>query len=307
MSQDTRDTSLDIAKGCAEILVIISHLNFAWMTPKNENLLMLILVSLHNTTFFFISGYFFRFSFGKYSLNILIKKKLHSVFRLFILWGLILCCVHYLLLKGQLYYHLFESFNSVWFLGELFAGYVLIVCLKKIVHSDIIISIVWISLIVLGTFVSTAVGKLFLFSFIMWMGFQIRNITNKYFGIYALVWAAAIASLQMSGCFIVFEVNVYPGYKLLILEFLEIYSSVFLIKMVKTIHISGMLRKFLVYIGKNSIKYYILHFMIIYLFLSFEMSSPIMSLFCFVICLIFPFVIDKCSNYKYGKWINYLF
>lgn len=307
MSQDTRDTSLDIAKGFAEILVIFSHLNFAWLAPKTENVLMLILVSLHNTTFFFISGFLFRYSFEKYSLDQLVKKKLYSVFRLFILWGLILGCVHFLLLKGELRYHFFESFNSVWFLGELSAGYFLIVLFKKLIHSDTIISVIWISLFVVGTFISTAVGKVFLFSFIMWIGFQIRNITNKYFGIYAAVWAAAIIVLQMSGRFWVFEVNAQPGYKLLLLELLEIYSSAILIKLVKTIRLNNFLGNFLRYVGKTSIRYYVLHFIIIYMFLSFDKSSPIMSILCFILCLIFPYVIDKCSEFKYGKWINSLF
>ncbi|PWT26250.1 acyltransferase family protein [Butyrivibrio fibrisolvens] len=307
MTQDARDESLDIAKGIAEILVIFSHLNFAWLAPKTENVLMLILVSLHNTAFFFISGYLFRYSFEKYTLGKLVKKKMYTIFRLFILWGIILGVVHMLLLKGQLSYHFFESFNSVWFLGELSVGYFLIVCFKKIVHSDAIISAIWILLMVAGTFISTAVGKLFLFSFIMWLGFQVRNITSKYLRIYAAIWGLTIVVLQISGHFIVSEVSMQPGYKLLMLEVLEIYSSVFLIKMVKAVRFGDLISGFLTYVGKTSIKYYVLHFIIIYLFLTFDNNSPVLSFLCFVICLIFPYIIDKFSKYKYGKWINSLF
>lgn len=132
-----RNEIFDLAKGVGIYLVVVGHL-----LNEGGNLLFQIISLFHMPLFFFISGWFLWQEINKYTVGVLVMKKVRTILIPFFFWSLVSLFANTLFdyLNGNLRPELFmkSSFEilvqarSVWFLIQLFLTFLLFVVCYKI-------------------------------------------------------------------------------------------------------------------------------------------------------------------------------
>lgn len=98
----SRHEYLDSAKGIASIIVVLSHIpiyEIDELVPL-KNGLDLMFATLHNPTFYFISGFLFKKSVKKYNKKVLFKSKLLDTIGVFSIWTTIIFSFYYVCKMG---------------------------------------------------------------------------------------------------------------------------------------------------------------------------------------------------------------
>ncbi|MCR5502334.1 MAG: acyltransferase family protein [Lachnospiraceae bacterium] len=128
-----RDSSLDIAKFIAVILVVWGHL-----IGGTLSIVKFAITSSHMPVFFVISGYFLSYELKKHSGGTLLKCKIKRLFLPYCIWSLISLCLHSALLLAESKAGFLNGFmqeavdillhsRSVWFLIVLFIAELLLI------------------------------------------------------------------------------------------------------------------------------------------------------------------------------------
>lgn len=144
-----RTEFIDVYRGIGIFLMIACHVYFGYAFDKFVH-------AFHMPMFFFVSGFFFRFSDTK---NFL-KKKIKTLIIPYIIFGSFNIYI-YSLLKGKFYYNAFEHLfwinteglmdvGAVWFLTSLFWASIIYLIINKLVMPRSMIHLIVVVLAILG-------------------------------------------------------------------------------------------------------------------------------------------------------------
>ena len=145
----------------------------------------------------------------------------------------------------------------------------------------------------------------------MWLGFnfgeRIEHYANKFFYIYFFLWGIGMTYMILSGRFVFENINNKPGIFILILSVFQIFSAQMLLQLIRFVKLSDFSKNVLCFVGKNSLKYYVLHFVVVYLFSKISRYGIISFSVCFIGCMILPMIVDRLSSKNEFSWIGNLF
>lgn len=302
-----RKTFYDLSKGIAILIVIFTHVWGLYKANSSiQNSIMVIAASLHNPTFYLISGILFKGTVKKYSKKTIIGDKFLNLFLVFGIWVVIysayLVALNYFIYKQPLNMvsYVLQGINSLWFLPTLFAGMMIILFVewlyKSIFRSSnvwlLIIEILWIATIVFFSLYVSSLAKTVAFSYIIWKGYR-QELFSKLNRIENVVWIIAIIYIGIAHPIETVD-NFTPGVKLLFIMGLNICGSTLvpsILKYVTEIKKVQFNPSFLSHFGKNTIYLYILHFGVLYIL---EMIHKINALECVIgciLCIVFPYLV----------------
>ena len=180
-----RDAKLDYAKAVAAVLVVLSHITVYDYPYKVNEVLDSLYPLFHNSTFYFISGYLFQFSVNKYSLKSILVRKFMDTIVLAILWSSVFVVFIFFIdgNKEDFFSLVWEAGNYMWFFAVLFFGYCAIIVTRWIRINKWVATIIWFSAFLFTITFSSVIGKVFVFSYMMWIGYNTKEINSR------LLWA----------------------------------------------------------------------------------------------------------------------
>ncbi len=214
LDKESRYEYLDSAKGIASIIVVLSHIPVREINDFKflKNGLDLIFATLHNPTFYFISGFLFKESLKKYDIKFLFKSKLLDTMVVFSIWSVIIFCFYYVS-YGWIRALLWKAANTMWFFIPLYIAYMGILLYEKKIFfiKKALITILWFGVFCVMVFVWTVPAKILLYSFIVWIGFNTNFISPKFLGYEIMLYLIFIVILILSNRFYPSEFVSKPG------------------------------------------------------------------------------------------------
>lgn len=258
---------LDIAKGIAISLVVFAHIYTE--ISKTSSTIQIIIGSLHNPTFFIVSGILVAVTGKDYDKNNILQYVLKRFFDLmipFLFWCFVYTGGLYIFDKVPLKIGLFDSINKLWFLPILFEAYciLMIVCRWKISWKYVIF--IGIILSLFFSFVSSGIAKLFAYPMFFCYGYywykMPKNKRKNLLICAAIVWISLEIWSNMTHVISIEDEITASGWKLFtcfIMNFAGGFTIVFLAEWLER-HLSIIFKELLLYLGCNSIYIYILHY-----------------------------------------------
>lgn len=142
------NTKISEVKGFAILCMLLGHVIQILSDNYLDNKLFVIIYSFHMPILMFISGYFFRFSVEKYSLQELVKNKCKHILIPIIFWSFPIFLFRFFSLFSS--GHSFSeslctvgmSFFGLWFLWSVFLNSIWVGIIKKVFANNLIIHIV---------------------------------------------------------------------------------------------------------------------------------------------------------------------
>lgn len=265
MKESGRIEYLDTAKGIAVLLVIIGHIYSMLPIPIGAGI-----TSLHNPTFYTASGILLAVGRAKLNENavVVLKRKFARLIIPFGLWSMIYAAVLYFAWGGVFVNWMADAMNKLWFLPVLFVSTVGIIVIQRLGIKPVVVIVTGMCGIIFGVFVSSVIAKFCTYVLIVYSGYILYQLDaeekNRISKMALSVWGILLLAYS-------YGKMMYTGYKvdvfcLLIHLFCSIAGGISLIYMLSIFHeiLYCRIKKCLVYIGKNSLYFYILHFTAIY-------------------------------------------
>lgn len=248
---------IDYMKGIAMILVICSHI------LSLNNMCGCIASTIHNPAFYFASGILLAQANLK-EFRLFIWSKGKRLIYPFMLWSFIFGEIYCLIKDVSLINGLINAVNKLWFLPVLMFAFVMISILDKIKIKRIVMIISWLSLIVVSSLLSSMIGKILFFSFLVYIGREFANIeiTKNKIVIMIIIFVFSSIGLFGSG-YITIQDDIVPGYKLVII-FAISFVGACMLKEISKVLANLIEIRFLYFIGRNSLYYYVLHYFSLY-------------------------------------------
>lgn len=265
MKEPGRIEYLDTAKGIAVLLVIIGHIYSMLPIPIGAGI-----TSLHNPTFYAASGILLAAGSAELNENVavVLKKKFVRLIIPFGLWSLIYASVLYFAWGGVFVNWLADAMNKLWFLPVLFVSTVGIIVIQRLGIKPVVVIVAGMCGIIFGVFVSSVIAKFCTYVLIVYLGYILYQldeeekdrISKMAIGVWGiLLLAYSYGKMMNTG-------NKVDVFCLLIHLLCSIAGGISLIYLLSIFHeiLYCRIKKCLVYIGKNSLYFYILHFTAIY-------------------------------------------
>lgn len=297
---------IDLMKGIAMILVIATH------TLPLSARIKGILAGLHNPAFYFASGILFglmqeRMGEKEMSLSHIVKKKSVRIIYPFVIWTIL-----YTVLSAGLSYSygicfsgrasVLDAINRLWFLPVLFVAFLLICMMGRILVYRIAVMSAWGGVIFITSLYSSALSKIFFFSFLVWLGtlcVRVR-LTAKITWVLLTVYTAICCFGGFVWDFFSATAATQAGYRLFLIYIKDTLGVFVMLGMVELIcsrrKQGGKWIGPWIYIGMNTLYFYLLHNIPIYCFEYAGAKSGGVKCLCFVLAVVIP-----CLYVKYIK------
>lgn len=264
MKDSDRIEYIDTAKGIAVLLVIIGHIYSMLPVPMET-----VITSLHNPTFYVAGGILLAAGRDKLNANpsVVLKKKFARLIIPFGIWSIIYASITYFAWGGFVN-RLADAMNKLWFLPVLFIAISVIIIMQNLKINLIFVMLFEMCGMTLGVFVSSVIAKLSTYVLIVCIGYFLIQLDdeakNRASKISLAVWGILI--LAYSYVKMAHGEAVADSICLLISLYCSIVGGINLIYLLRKFNdrININARKCLVYVGQNSLYFYILHFSAIY-------------------------------------------
>ena len=314
-----RKKYIDVSKGTAILIVLITHV-FGLYAVDSEihNHIMVICATLHNPTFYFMSGVLFYGTMKKYDRSKILKNKFLDLVVVFAVWvviytmyQIILGCTFYV--ENSITGYSVSAINSLWFLPTLFCGMSAIVLLDVLKHckhigiivkNDLLLCMIWLLMILVTAFYSSGMAKIFTFSYIVWKGYLGKS-KKHIVRLDAAVWGINVASVFVLNFAKTSDMSI-PGWRLALILFMFVTGSIIIPKIMERICEKKSESKVidrLAKVGQNTVYIYILHFFVLYLFEAYGKINLFTCAICYVLCVFSPLAVGHVIK---GKKIDYI-
>lgn len=246
---------IDTMKGIAVILVLLFH------TISMPEQAACMINTLHNSTFYMASGLLLPLSNIAANQKNFFCSKIKSLMYPFVLWVIIYSAFFPLFGNNMsLYNRILECINRLWFLPVLFAATLIVYLCNKCMFSKSLTGIICFSLCFLLGLFSSQLGKIGFYTFITWIGFSITYYPIKKPKMFLIIIIYSITSYFLffyHGGYIKLSDTVVSGLRLNFFLVASILGALTVLSIAK--NIPPFL--FLQWIGKNSLYYYVIHFL----------------------------------------------
>lgn len=226
MEKDERIKSIDYAKAIASFLVVLSHIRIDHMPQMENNALALFYIFFHNPTFYFASGYLFRFTMERYTKRRIIISKFCDTMVVYIIWGIAITVEHYIVLNdsGELGDSVLYAINSLWFFGVLFAGYIVVMVASLMKIERKLITLMWVGVSLFFMQISTVIGKASFFALIMWIGYNTKALTDRLLKWLVIFFLVVYSVMVCSGKYIIANIISSPGIEISLIYMVMLVS-----------------------------------------------------------------------------------
>lgn len=250
---------VDIAKGIAILFVVIVHIRGLYY----DDGLQITIATLHDPTFFVVSGFLIASSINSdITVKQVIKKKINRLVIPFIIWILIYSITEYILLKQEISVIVLDYINKLWFLPMLFIGLIVTTIVIKFKIPPGIVFLLGIVLSLYFANVSSAITKIIMYILMVLLGANIDRLkkTTTIILLVITFWISSNA-LFISGIITGNDTCSASGVPLMIFLLSGACGALVLIEVSKIM--SGVRScdfTILKFLGKNTLYIYILHF-----------------------------------------------